>query len=487
MIERKNTSVPNLSALAQINEQAYKKHLSEKIQFYQPHPKQALFHANPAYCRVILGGNRGGKTKSIVAEAIAYAQGRRQWDGTITRHPPSKVLIGCQNFLHSAKTEVCPTLEALLPEDEIAKVDYVHSGIAGCYTLKNGSIIAIYSYRQEDNSVEGGDWDFVACNEPPPEWFVTGLERGLIDRGGRIVFAMTPLSEPWISDKILDRCGKDPDYWSIFISQDDNPHLGEEEKRRFRAKLSKEEAEARIFGRPRYLMGRVYKDYSLDVHLIDRDKYFADLIKNEEDFAKYPKGLSIDPHDKKPFAMIWFAINPRNQMIIFDEWPNSPYYDYRDQHHLGDYARIIGEKEAKIPGGEGSIKWRFLDPRFGRTPSVVSGKNMEDDFVDYGLLFETRYTDSIEVGHMAVREKLAKGNLGQPSLFILNNCQNTHDAMMRYSHDEKGEGVREEFKDFADALRYAVVPDPQWVDPKEEYDRRNRMIQRLKSARRTYR
>lgn len=474
-------------------QEAGRRHLDKKIQHYIPHEKQRLFHASTAKHRLLLGGNRSGKTHALIAEAVAYAMGYRAWDGTKTRRGPSKILIAGEDFLHAISGSVVPTLDAFIPSGALAEktpIEKGHGGVPNKYNFANGSFIQLFSYQQEPGSVEGFDWDFVGYNEPPPRWFYIGCLRGLIDRGGVDAFAMTPLKEPWIFEEVYAKCGNDPDFWSVFISQDDNPHLSEEEKRTFRMALTPEEVEARVYGKFFHLMGRVFPTYDPLVH-------GWDVTKRPIDPA-WPKGMVVDPHTKKPFAVAWFALTPQGDIVFFEEWPKEDFYRTAESlKSIPRYSEMFNRIEERIPGGPASISWRIMDPNYGRTNILAYGETVAQEFYKYGFTFDTTVSDDIDAGHLMIARRLEYDNtrpvsaINRPTLFIASHLRNMNQAFLNYQwvdehknpNKDAREKVKERFKDFIDLVRYTCMFDPHWVDTSRDQLQNIAVLNRIRSSR----
>lgn len=172
--------------------------------------------------------------------------------------------------------------------------------------------------------------------------------------------------------------------------------------------------------------------------------------------------------------MGYFLVTPRQAIVFFDEWPRENYQDYRGgRRGLSEYVDVIRQ----IEDGDNSyglpfqnIIWRILDPNFGRSPSVKSGRTLEEDFIGLGLSFDTTVSDDLEEGHLVVKEKLAN-----ESLYITPNCENIARSMRLYAYKPKKPGARmerdgavlEDYKDFADVVRYACMFNPIFFDIQE--------------------
>lgn len=171
--------------------------------------------------------------------------------------------------------------------------------------------------------------------------------------------------------------------------------------------------------------------------------------------------------------MIYFAVDPRDRIIIFDEWPRTPFHETPSPTFgVEGYANLIKGIEAGDNTYERPYKgvvWRILDPLFGRSKSASSGRSLQDEFSDHLLAFDCTVDNDITAGHLAVRQLL-----DEPArLFVTPNCRNVIMAFERYVFDEfkrnadelrKNEKPREEWKDAMDVVRYMAMSAPRWFD-----------------------
>jgi len=359
----------------------------------------------------------------------------------------------------------------MIPSDMLevswAAMPKVHSGIPNVIPFKNGSMISLFSYHQEQGSVEGFDIDDAYYNEPPPEWFRIGIRRGLRRRGSRETFAMTLLKEPWIFDQIYSKIGKDPEFWGNSATIYDNPHIDEEEKRAWVSSLSEAEKEVRLWGKPRFLSGRIWKQFDPAVHVKSNEQFFQDPEFREQ-FKELPKGFAIDPASGRPFAIIFFAVMPGNNFVIYDEWPDFKYKGSRETRTIDEYVEILNSKKKFQLGGD-RIAWQFMDPKYGKQRGNT-GRTLVDEFAECGYFLDVDFVHDVDPGHLAVDRLLAYdktkpiSSTNKPRLCILSNCENTIDAMLKYTFDTKTGRPTEDYKDFGDCVRYMVQGGAEYYD-----------------------
>lgn len=72
------------------------------------------------------------------------------------------------------------------------------------FEFKNGSILDLMTYKQDIKLFESWKGDGWIADEPPPqEIFESTSARGLFLSQGKVLMAITPLSNPWILDELI--------------------------------------------------------------------------------------------------------------------------------------------------------------------------------------------------------------------------------------------------------------------------------------------
>lgn len=451
----------------------------DPLSFYEPSEKQRKFHESAARFRLILGGNQSGKTTAEEAELAAAALGFYPWklDGTIhTNAIRPETLPKDKRFLTGDGEPIrVPNLGMILAngnDDGVINViipklmelaaPYIERTVKGAggpivaVNWKNGSQTLVRSYGKDADKFAGTTLDYLAVDEPMPEDVWTECRRGLIARCARAWFAMTPLSEPWMYDQLYTpACEGNPDYFAIKITYWDNdkrPHDDPD----WVARQTEEEAQSRLYGEFKHLSGRVYKEFDSAVHVIEP----FDIP------SEWPRWQVIDPHDRRPFFVIWAAVGPDDTLYLYREWPDRPFEKMTScDVDIDGYCRIFDELEK----GE-TIDFRIMDPKFGvQTRGMTTVKG---EFDKRKVWFDCNVVSALEVGHLKVKEYLRFDRtkpvdaLNKPKMYIFSTLRNTIWCFDHYIWSEaRGGGparekVREIGKDGCDAVRYLCVCEP---------------------------
>lgn len=445
---------------------------------YVPHPKQKEFHlADPKFkTRVVLGGNRSGKTESGVMEAWWHASGDYPaWYPENKRFKcPTRGRIIVTDFKKGCGEVLEPKLRKWFPPDRILrwhrymghlekiKIKHVSGGV---------STIDIMTHEQDDMVFEGWSGHWAWFDEPPPQSKYIATKRGLVDYSGITWMTLTPISEPWLWDELLDRT--DGRVWSICMTIYDNPYLKREDIAEFESSLPEEEREARIFGRFKHLVGRVYKDLNADVHFVS-DERFRQIYKKG-----YPVYFVLDPADRREQHGIWATIDPLGNLYVFDE--------LCEKGTIAQTCATVKRREQIRWGIRSEDVIRILDPNKGNSPSAVTGLKLVDEFAKNGLYFQATVNDDVTLGHLAVMGRLSydKKNpistTNHPSLyFVRENTTEAWAQMCKYVWDDwKGntkslrsekEAPKDINKDMPDCVRYLCMSNPTFFLYDEEQE-----------------
>lgn len=325
----------------------------------------------------------------------------------------------------------------------------------------NGWTLEVMTYNQQPKEFEGANIGLLLLNEPPPENLWTPNISRL--RPGIAIIAMTPLTEAgWFFDKVAPR----HEAYTIYADVEQackqhgvRGHLDHDTIQRQVAEYDSDEKEARVSGKAMYLKGLIFKGFNPQVHVL-----------SGENTVSPPANATIyhvvDPHEDKPFAMIWAFVDGRGDVYIWDEWPNQ---DFDKWHNCGlgirEYKNIIENKEQGI-----TVYKRIIDRHFAEIRHMVgmTRKTLRDQFREVGLEFYPSYQalEEVESGVLTVRDYL-KYNPdrpldfnNKPKLFINSHCRNTIKHLSRWARDPKTGDVQDQFKDFCDVVRYLVSDNP---------------------------
>jgi hypothetical protein len=394
---------------------------------YIPNPAQDKFHCSTARGRGCFWPNRVGKTVALVNEAHAHAMGFRIWYPR--DHPARNVNIGVPNvgrlYVNDYKAwerDVEKEWVKWVPPGTYRFTRNTQGNVTKI-VLDNRSVIHVMSYEQAPRASEGGQIDWACFNEPCPKVHFTATLRGLVDTNGPWWMCMTLLEdEPWIYDEIWEGASGDANMEIIEATIEDNllEHGGVLERahvEEFAKFLPEDEKAARLYGKPIFAQGRVFKAFHNSepwvTHPIDIPPH-------------WPRFCAIDPHDRKPIAVLWAAVDPETGTVYaYDEL-----YD-ATLNTIEKVAEAIKLKEKE----HGTPKIRWMDPS-GTKPEKTSGANVQATFAKYGILCTTWSRQDKAVRIIRTRhwfECREKGN--QPTIVVFDHCKCLIYELSHYVYD----------------------------------------------------
>lgn len=442
-------------ARAIVAEQNYP--LTHPIECYTPQHVQPEFHKAPQKIRAVFGGNQSGKTYCGKFETAFHFTGQYpDWYPAASRmQQPTRGRIMVKDFPKGVGEVLEPALMSAIPQRLIKGVKRNSQGYLTKMYGVNGATLDIVTHDMDTKSLEGWQGDYLWCDEPPPRDKWIASMRGLVRKAGRCWMTCTPLDEPWLYDEVY----LNPECFSRSVSMDDNAYLNPKEIETFVAMLNEDEKEARRYGKFMHMSGLTHKEFSVDVHVKDT---------LPDDARTWPRWQIVDPHTRKPFAVIYGAVDPLGRKWIYDEWPRDKFHTMRNSALTPqDYKHLFRDLEEST-----NIHRRIMDGRFCKQPMGAGGDSLLEIFDDLGIHFEPSYITATlgttDPGYLKVKDALRTSLItNEPDLFVLRRCTNViyafqHNTWENYRDETKGirETQSQFAKDFLDVIRYWLMDDP---------------------------
>jgi phage terminase large subunit-like protein len=334
------------------------------------------------------------------------------------------------------------------------------------WKLMDGTEFDLLTNDQDKKEFESVDLDWIWEDEPPRR----DIHHSSIARlrfGGIVIITFTPLkSGHFIFDDYQDReDGKK----IIFTFGDIEQNCFEHSKRgiiphstiiRWKAEYDPDEAEARLHGKPQSRYGRIHKLFDREKHLI------SELPANE-----YTWYFVLDPHERRPPAMIWVAVNPSDICIVVDEWPNERFDKLRECSL--DYDGIVKLIKAKEEDMKINVEHRVIDPHCLNNPHSNTSMTIYQEYKARGIKFDRRIR--LFKGFEDVAQKKLDSYLSlkpNPMIYMMKNCRNVIYSLENWTWDDY-EGklaermdIREhpsnKHKCFSNLLEYLVMAKPEY-------------------------
>lgn len=348
------------------------------------------------------------------------------------------------------------------------------------WNFKNGCYFDIMTYDQKIKEFESVDLDWEFLDEDPLHSVYTSSIARM--REGIFIFlGFAPLSaSSWVFDDIVPR---EDGKRIVVIYGDAHENCIEcgirgqrrhEDIEKKAAEYDPDEREARLHGRPQKFYGRVHKIFDRTVHGIDalpRDLYSYFMI--------------LDPHDARPPAISWGAVNYHKHKYTIDEWPNEPFHKMKScSLDFDDIAKIIKHKEVEL-GIDGKIQARTLDPYWYAHKYPNSQLTVAEEYAKRGIKFAPQLklfkkfeeTARKQLNEHLKYEKREDGTFKtHPKWYVLNECYNHIYALEHWvigdlrgrSAETKDPVERPEEKHhcFPKLLYYWLMSNPRYIVPK---------------------
>jgi hypothetical protein len=326
----------------------------ESLRLYRPMPHQEEFHKCMASERIVLGGNRGGKSLAVAVEAARAVTGQDPY-GKYPEKDGNLAIVG-RNWPHiglviypilfkagafriirdeetgewrsmrkgddKAKSKPAPPL---IPPRLIKDMSWVlkNAGYLNKVELTNGW--NIWCFSSEGEPPQGYQADFIWLDEDlNNERWVGECQARLADRKGRFVWAAMPHSKNDAliglcerADKAIENGEENPIIRKFTFRFLDNDFIDDEEKRknieRWSA-LGQEELKMRAEGEFTTESTLMYPTFNQSVHILPRSELPAGLVP--PDWARY---VAIDP-GHAVMACVFGAVPPDEKfLLIYDE------------------------------------------------------------------------------------------------------------------------------------------------------------------------
>jgi len=458
-------------------EEAY---TNQKVAFYEPIGNQASFHsADGATVRLVLGSNRSGKSVAGVVEAIAHSLGYRPWLAEDDPHRVVRLANGdpipvpnvgriiAQNYQQAINQTIWPKLQEWAPSGWY-RIKKDQRGIPVQMTWANGSVIYLMSNDQDDMAFEGTNGHWVWADEPIDYSKYVGLKRGLVDFSGHMWMTMTPLTQPWIHDVLVARANEQDGSvklfkFSIWDNLDENGgHLRREDINEFLADLREEELEARLHGNFLHLAGRVYKEWEPE------PPYWVESFDLPD---TWPRVCIIDPHPRKPVAVVWLAVSPDNQVFVYRDLFDPRLVTITDVANkikeLEGWTWIEEKREWYRGSDAEPVAMRIID-NSANEQERTSGDTVWKRFAMEKIWCQLAKKRNAQAGYDAIHEALKIGKYEwdeEPQLLTFNNCKHVKQNFQNFCWDDwntskqrelKGDkqDVRKNHDDLIDCIRY---------------------------------
>jgi phage terminase large subunit-like protein len=233
--------------------------------------------------RLLMAGNRCGKTQSAAAEVAIHLTGEYPpwWQGKVFTEP-TRGWSGAERT-EDSKDVIQESLlgpegshgTGWIPASRIIEVTRRQAGVSEVVDKikvrhKTGgqSEITLKTYQQEAKGWRGAKLDFVWLDEEPKQDIYTEAQTRILDKRGILLMTFTPLLGPTETVRHFMEAQPGSGIYLKNVTWDDAPHLDKDEKERLWASYPAHERDARAKGTPMLGTGAIFPinddDISID-------------------------------------------------------------------------------------------------------------------------------------------------------------------------------------------------------------------------------
>jgi hypothetical protein len=395
-----------------------------------PSEKHLNFVRQPHRYKVLLGGNRSGKTETCAIEVIWHLLGEHPFVDVPT--PPVRWRIHVVDYSQLEKV-VNEKLRKYIPEHKLygGKWDTAYNGRLHLLRLQNGSVVDITTHRSSVKALEGASLDGVWIDEECPQQQYRALLYRVIDRKGRVFISATPLSGvTWLYNELVEPFENgNPEIHVSYISTYDNKYIDTAAIQLIEETSAPEEKEIRLYGKIQNYSKRVFSAFDRDRHV--------------DEFPLPPTPtvwVGLDWGFHHPTALV-YAVYYNDNFYVIDEFENDGLSLERIGEIIEDWClsngfsqqrcRVVYDSAMNRPLPDGMRREIDVLRPFGfrLIPSV---KNLE---LSVGVVNELFRNDS---------------------LFIHRKCTRLIEHMNKFYYRNGVVRSDDPDKDMCDALRYVL-------------------------------
>jgi phage terminase large subunit-like protein len=370
-----------------------------------------------------------------------------------------------------------------------------------------GNQIWFLNYAQDIKVVEGGEVDYVWCDELVPQNWLDTLRYRLVTRSGKLIVTFTPVQgytqvvKEYINSTKVTATRKSPllpnnnvltvpkgempyqaenlygRHACIWYHTELNPYNNWERMKQELSGRSSHDIKIRAYGWADQTAGSEFPMFG------DHNLWKGDAEEVIPDGSNY---MAVDPAGARNWFMLWGRVDKYGILWIYREWPDQSYGEWALPSDKADgragpaqkagagrgvneYTDLIWSLETAGDKRE-MIVDRWIDPRTAGTETITKdgGITVLDLLyqTDNPLMFTPAAAMPIEERVMIINDLLSwnvenpmvKG-VNHPKLMVHESCQNLIYSLKEWTGQDGQKGAS---KDPIDALGYMVVMQPQY-------------------------
>lgn len=413
---------------------------------------QECFHKAEALGRIIIGGNRAGKTVAGSCESIWRLQGTHPYQRV--KPPPVYGRGSAVDIEQGLKKIMLPELARWLPPSALKNGSWEDSydKQGRLLTLANGSQMDFLTYEMDAEKHAGTSRDFLWFDEEPPEHIFNEDLLRTVDVRGKWWLTMTPvLGMTWLYysyyEPIVINNVENSIVELFQAPTEDNPYLPEGAIDVVLDGMSDEEKQARKYGKFMAASGLIYPEFHPGIHCVQ---------PFDPSNITHPIVCAMDHGLRNPTAWLWSYVDGEGRIVVFHE-------HYETEKTIVNHATDVRIYEGLHKLGH-KISYRVGDPSIANR--IATGGSVQSEYADNDVFIGLGNND-VAYGINRTRRMFQS-----QGILIAKDCVNLIRELHGYRWDtyansraastKQPKDTPRKYKDHAvDALRYLVCSRPE--------------------------
>lgn len=380
-------------ALEQFARRAERTSYAPSIYRWEPMEQQKPFLLAQEKHRMVMGGNRSGKTAITTYDDALIICHKHPYRQHMYPDGPIKMRLIGADFERNVDQTLVPYIQQYLPPSVLINGSWEDSYRPSEHilTLADESVISFMSYEQDPNKFQSVDLDHIHFDEEPPEPIFKESRMRLVDRGGTMTISETPVTQlEWLQDEILEpwQAGALPN-WNVFhLKSLDNIHLSQEDLVELLGEMTEEEKLIRLHGMYPPGKSRVFPEFTGKAPFIIPHQEFLEHFRRDP--GPWSIYESMDHGYVNPTAWIWTAVHQDGSIVTFHV-RYAPGIIVREWASIVLLTRRNLARQLGLSDGEFASKLRgtFGDPAIARGANGVSGTTIQQEYGAAGVYIGT--------------------------------------------------------------------------------------------------
>jgi len=455
--------------LDKLKRERVKRYTTQKYKYYIPIGKTEEFldrvGSGKYFVNAYLAANGVGKT-AVIANVLAHLFwpcGNKYFQQPLfTNWPYDLKKARLISDPTTVKTTTIPTLKEWFPQGRY-KTEKMGKNYEYLWRTDSDWEFDIMTYDQSLKEFESANLSLAIFDEPPPyDIYIATVSR--MRRGGVILVLCTPLNgSAWLYDEIVVNPNREKHQISLTTAEMEDAckvhgvrgFLEHTNIERMITLMDPEERAARAFGKFKHLSGIVFKKFDRDIHVVKPFKI---------DFYEHMVVEAFDSHPRNPDALMWVAVDRKNNMFIIDEI-------YRSFDDDGGLAAAINKRR-----DEYRVALPILEPaafNVDQHSGYCLAATLQSK---YGLYYQPaskRRSDGIRMTRDALNwQKRGDLLIQPPKLYVFETCvrtifEFTHWKWNEWVSGKEKKSLKESAEDKDDHMMENIgrilLEEPRWV------------------------